>query len=61
MPWNVRSSKFLKPDSTLDTVRSGCLSFPKITSFYAMAHKPSQKCIYDPKTVKFMLEISYMD
>ncbi|KAF6137627.1 hypothetical protein GIB67_036210 [Kingdonia uniflora] len=53
--------KVFKPDSTLATVRRGCLSLPEIASFYAMAHKPSQKCIYDPETVKFMLEISYMD
>ncbi|KAF6142046.1 hypothetical protein GIB67_038014 [Kingdonia uniflora] len=56
-----RRVKVFKPDSTLATVRRGCFSLPEIASFYAMAHKPSQKCIYDPKAVKFMLEISYMD
>ncbi|KAF6150674.1 hypothetical protein GIB67_020757 [Kingdonia uniflora] len=53
--------KVFKPDFTLATVRRGCLSLPEIASFYAMAHKPSHKCIYDLETVKFVLEISYMD
>ncbi|KAF6173975.1 hypothetical protein GIB67_039926 [Kingdonia uniflora] len=52
---NWHSQTSAEPDSTLATARRGCLSLPEIASFYAMAHKPSQKCIYGPETVKFML------
>ncbi|GMP82485.1 hypothetical protein CsSME_00036762 [Camellia sinensis var. sinensis] len=44
-----------EPDSSLARAIRGCLSLPDIGSFYAKVQKPSQHCVYGPRTVKFML------